>query len=223
MRATSRPADQALPPAAAGASPRGRDHSPIPWPLAPNEQHEVGNTYGEFQNYGGSPYPHPGVDVMGADLSPVYAVNGGPEQTLAAVLVVTIALVSFYTARLAQERDRARRGEAKAEQVAAFLTDMFSLASPDQSRGADITAREILTRGADKVMYAGYFPMGLSLPKYLRAADSVNTTELGWLSTFSGFPEINPKLKNDNYHFNDNNCNSLLCRTREHPIKVPES
>jgi len=70
---------------------------------------------------------------------------------LAAVLVVSIALVSFYTARLAHERDRARRGEAKAEHVAAFLTDMFALADPDQSRGADITAREILTRGAERV------------------------------------------------------------------------
>ena len=70
---------------------------------------------------------------------------------LAAVLVVTVALVSFYTVRLAHERDRARRGEAKAEQVAAFLTDMFALADPDQSRGADITAREILTRGAERV------------------------------------------------------------------------
>ncbi len=69
----------------------------------------------------------------------------------AAVLVVSVGLVSFYTVRLAQQRDLARRGEAKAEQVAAFLTDMFALADPDQSRGADITAREILTRGAENV------------------------------------------------------------------------
>ncbi|MEN8006336.1 MAG: serine/threonine-protein kinase [Candidatus Krumholzibacteriota bacterium] len=70
---------------------------------------------------------------------------------VAAVLVVTVGLVSFYTAQLAHERDLARQGEAKAEQVAAFLTDMFALADPDQSRGADITAREILTRGAENV------------------------------------------------------------------------
>jgi serine/threonine-protein kinase len=71
--------------------------------------------------------------------------------SVAVVLVVSVGLVSFYTWRLAQERDLARRGEAKAEQVAAFLTDMFALADPDQSRGADITAREILTRGAENV------------------------------------------------------------------------
>jgi murein DD-endopeptidase MepM/ murein hydrolase activator NlpD len=55
---------------------RGRDGE-IPWPLAPNEQHEVGNTYGEYQNYGGSPYLHPGVDVMGSPGQPAYAVADG--------------------------------------------------------------------------------------------------------------------------------------------------
>ncbi len=59
-----------------------RAHTPIPWPLAPDAQHEVGNTYGEFQSYGGSPYPHPGVDVMGADNQPVYAVNGGQVKAI---------------------------------------------------------------------------------------------------------------------------------------------
>jgi hypothetical protein len=49
----------------------------IPWPLNPNMQHPVGNTYGEYQYYGGSPYPHPGVDVMGIAGQPVFAVRGG--------------------------------------------------------------------------------------------------------------------------------------------------
>ena len=44
--------------------PDDRTHESIPWPLAPNAQHEVGNTYGEYQNYG-SAYLHPGIDVMG--------------------------------------------------------------------------------------------------------------------------------------------------------------
>jgi len=64
----------ALEPVAATGDSGGRG---IPWPLAPNEQHEVGNTYGEYQNYGGSPYLHPGVDVMGAGGQPVYAVAPG--------------------------------------------------------------------------------------------------------------------------------------------------
>lgn len=48
----------------------------IPWPLAPNAQHEVGNTYAEYQNYGSS-YLHPGVDAMGLDNQPMFAVEGG--------------------------------------------------------------------------------------------------------------------------------------------------
>ncbi|MFH1502446.1 MAG: peptidoglycan DD-metalloendopeptidase family protein [Candidatus Eisenbacteria bacterium] len=55
-----------------GAALRGN-----PWPLAPDAQQDVGNTYGEYQDYGGSPYLHPGVDVLGAAGQPVYAVAGG--------------------------------------------------------------------------------------------------------------------------------------------------
>ena len=53
-----------------------RTHGPIPWPLAPDAQQPVGNTYGEFQDYGSS-YLHPGVDVMGDPDQPCYAVAGG--------------------------------------------------------------------------------------------------------------------------------------------------
>ncbi len=48
----------------------------IPWPLEPNEQHPVGNTYGEYQNYG-TPYLHPGHDIMGDPNQPVFAVADG--------------------------------------------------------------------------------------------------------------------------------------------------
>ncbi len=49
----------------------------LPWPLAPNTNHPIGNSYGEYQNYGGSAYMHPGIDIMGADHQAVYAVHGG--------------------------------------------------------------------------------------------------------------------------------------------------
>lgn len=49
----------------------------IPWPLAPDAHHPIGNTYAEYQNYGGSPYMHPGIDVLGADGQPVFAVEAG--------------------------------------------------------------------------------------------------------------------------------------------------
>lgn len=49
----------------------------LPWPLAPNSQHPIGNTYGEYQNYGGSPYMHPGIDVLGSPDQQVFAVADG--------------------------------------------------------------------------------------------------------------------------------------------------
>jgi len=71
--------------------------------------------------------------------------------TAAALVVLFVGLGIWDNLRLAAERDRARRGEAKAAQVAAFLTDLFTQADPDHSRGADITAREILARGTERV------------------------------------------------------------------------
>jgi hypothetical protein len=49
----------------------------IPWPLLPDAQHAVGNTWGEYQNYGGTPYPHPGFDIFGSAGQAVYSVSSG--------------------------------------------------------------------------------------------------------------------------------------------------
>lgn len=54
----------------------------LPWPLSPSAPHAVGNTYGEFQEYGGAPYMHPGIDVLGFDGEPVYAVKGGVVKSI---------------------------------------------------------------------------------------------------------------------------------------------
>lgn len=55
----------------------------IPWPLAPNAQHPIGNTYAEFQEYSnGNEYLHPGVDILGNDNQPVYAVAGGVVKSI---------------------------------------------------------------------------------------------------------------------------------------------
>ena len=40
---------------------------------------------------------------------------------------------------------------AKAQQVAAFLQDLFEVSSPSQSRGETVTARELLDRGAERL------------------------------------------------------------------------
>lgn len=56
--------------------------SEIPWPLRPNAQHPIGNSYAEYQQYGGSPYMHPGIDVLGAPMQPVFAVEGGEVKAV---------------------------------------------------------------------------------------------------------------------------------------------
>lgn len=49
------------------------------WPLAPMDSLQpLGNNWGEYQNYGGWPYLHSGIDVMGITIGrPVYAVQDG--------------------------------------------------------------------------------------------------------------------------------------------------
>ncbi|MBN1996805.1 peptidoglycan DD-metalloendopeptidase family protein [candidate division KSB1 bacterium] len=49
------------------------------WPLAPFDQPlPLGNSYEEYQDYSGyDPYPHPGIDMMSPDRTPVYAVAEG--------------------------------------------------------------------------------------------------------------------------------------------------
>ncbi|NIR73219.1 serine/threonine protein kinase [candidate division KSB1 bacterium] len=74
----------------------------------------------------------------------------GVASALAVVLLI-VALVAFYTVRLAHERDRARLEAQKAEQVADFLQGLFAVADPGQSRGEQITARELLQRGAARI------------------------------------------------------------------------
>src|SRR5512133_1324610 len=76
---------------------------------------------------------------------------------VAASAVVVLALVSgailstvgFVTARRAQRV--AAQEAAAAQQVTAFLTEIFSVNDPGRSRGDTLSARELLSRGADSV------------------------------------------------------------------------
>jgi hypothetical protein len=50
----------------------------IDWPVPPqNGIQKIGNTYGEYQRYGGSAYLHPGIDLLVPAGTPVYAVEAG--------------------------------------------------------------------------------------------------------------------------------------------------
>ena len=76
----------------------------------------------------------------------------------AAALALVVGLVAFYTARLTAERNRANRSAEQASReaeaarrVSDFLTGLFEVSDPGESRGNAITAREILDRGAERI------------------------------------------------------------------------
>lgn len=70
--------------------------------------------------------------------------------TVAVVIGIT-GLTAYYTAQLAAERDRALEERRVAENTTNFLVDLFNVASPEESLGATITAREVLDQGAVKI------------------------------------------------------------------------
>jgi serine/threonine protein kinase/tetratricopeptide (TPR) repeat protein len=73
-------------------------------------------------------------------------------MTAVILLLSVFGGVSARQARVLQkERDRARREAETARQVSSFLAGMFRDADPSQSKGAAITAREILDRGATRI------------------------------------------------------------------------
>lgn len=55
------------------------NHDSIPWVYHSNGTNgfPVGNSYGEIQDYGGNPYLHPGVDMLGSPNQEVYSVKDG--------------------------------------------------------------------------------------------------------------------------------------------------
>jgi len=77
---------------------------------------------------------------------------------IASLVVVLLSAFAVTTAvqarRVARERDRANGEAAAAQRVTAFLTSMFQVSDPSESRGNTITAREVLDRAAIDVRTA---------------------------------------------------------------------
>ena len=85
------------------------------------------------------------VGVMAAALVILVVVIGGIASTIGFVRATRAE-------RLAeQEAERANREAKAAEQVSDFLVDLFEVSDPGQARGAELTALEILERGADRI------------------------------------------------------------------------
>ena len=68
-----------------------------------------------------------------------------------AALAGLLALSVIYLVRIGRERERTQNEARKAQQVATFLSEVFSVADPAETLGADLTARELLERGAARV------------------------------------------------------------------------
>lgn len=74
------------------------------------------------------------------------------RRILAAAAVVLAVLAGLkYTFDLREERSQAIAARNQAEQLVDFLIGLFEVADPGEARGRTITAREILSRGADEV------------------------------------------------------------------------
>ena len=71
--------------------------------------------------------------------------------TGAAGVVLIMLLMTFYTIRVAEERDRARLEAAKARQTASFLQSIFEVSDPTVALGESVTARALLDAGAERV------------------------------------------------------------------------
>jgi serine/threonine-protein kinase len=69
---------------------------------------------------------------------------------LAATTAVAIAVVAGIGATLWQSQARAREA-AKAQEVKNFVVSLFQLSDPAESRGREVTARELLQRGVQRV------------------------------------------------------------------------
>jgi eukaryotic-like serine/threonine-protein kinase len=80
----------------------------------------------------------------------------------AALLIVAFAMITYVQStriaaerdRAAQHRERAEHERARAEAISSFLVNLFKLSDPEENRGNQVTARELLDSSA-KSLRAG--------------------------------------------------------------------
>jgi eukaryotic-like serine/threonine-protein kinase len=77
--------------------------------------------------------------------------NAASLAATTVVLVSIVALVSFYTSRLAAERDIAERERAASASVSQFMRDVFRVADPSSARGNSVTVREVLDAAVKRI------------------------------------------------------------------------
>ncbi|MCB1033553.1 MAG: tetratricopeptide repeat protein, partial [Acidobacteria bacterium] len=77
----------------------------------------------------------------------------GSTATAALFLAVAMGVASTLRAtwQARSERDRAQVSQSEAERVTDFLVDLFEVASPEVSPGKEVSAKEVLDRGAELI------------------------------------------------------------------------
>ena len=110
---------------------------------------------------------YPGVDALAEDIAryraglPVLAHRGSlayrMRKTLrrhwlaAGLAAVACAVALAFTIGLALQLEATREQRDRAERTAEFLEALFAAADPSRTRGAEVTAREMLERGALRI------------------------------------------------------------------------
>ncbi len=77
--------------------------------------------------------------------------NARPVAASVAVMATIIALVGFYTVRLADERDKAQLAAAEATEVSDFIRDVFINAAPRIAQGREVTALDLLDQAESEI------------------------------------------------------------------------
>ncbi len=72
-------------------------------------------------------------------------------MAFAATTYVQSLRVAAERDRVAEQRERAERERARAEEVSSFLVNLFKLSDPEENRGNQVTARELLDSGAKRL------------------------------------------------------------------------
>src|SRR5258708_14888944 len=74
-------------------------------------------------------------------------------------LILAFALTTYVQSlriaaerdRVAEQRERAERERSRAEEVSSFLVNLFKLSNPEENRGSQVTARELLDSAAKRL------------------------------------------------------------------------
>jgi len=79
--------------------------------------------------------------------------RGGVLSGTLALMAITALAISnaVQSIQVRKERDAAAASARESEQVVQFLSSVFEVSDPSESRGQEVTARELLDRGAERI------------------------------------------------------------------------